>query len=97
MKIIAIDFDGTIMNPRDIPEGKKMGNPMPGCKEQLKEYKRQGHTIVVHSVRGSSPQHLKDWLHFYGIPFDRIEAKFPADVYIDDRGRQFTDWNQEYL
>jgi len=94
--IVAVDFDNTIMNPMDKPEGKSMGNPMPGAKEALKDMRKHGHKIIIHTVRGGNPQHVRDWLKYYGIPFDDVTNIKPNDVafFIDDHGLRFNgDWN----
>lgn len=96
--IIAIDFDNTIMNPKDIPHGKRMGNPMQGTKVALEAYKAMNHTIIVHSHRAARPEHMIDWLNYFEIPFDEVTNIKPnADIFIDDRAKQFTGWNIDYL
>lgn len=99
-KTIAVDFDGVICNPNDVAPGKRMGNPMPGCKERMDDLKRAGHTLIIHTVRATpdrDTQYLKDWLSFFSIPFDSIAVSKPnADIYLDDRAIRFTDWDTAF-
>ena len=94
-ELACIDFDGVLLNPNDIPEGKRMGNPMPGARESLLEIKKLGYKIVVFTVRGAEKNkgHVEDWLKFYEMPFDEVtNIKQKAAFYIDDLGLSFVDW-----
>ncbi len=71
-----------------------MGPPIEHAKEALKTFKEAGHTIVIYSVRGDRPEHIAEWMRYYDIPFDHIEKKMLADLYIDDRGLHFTSWHE---
>lgn len=99
--ILAIDFDGTIHDDAHPVEGRRMGPPIPGAKEALEAYRRKGHTIIIHTVRGGSPEHIEAWMKYYGIPFDRVTNIKPmkpsADLFIDDKARQFIGWDKDYL
>lgn len=97
-RIYAIDFDGVICNPNDVAPGKRMGNPMPGCKDSMNMLKSKGHTLIIYTVRatvGRDLTYLKDWLTFFDIPYDDIAiAKPQADKYLDDKNVVFTNWRQ---
>lgn len=94
-KNIAIDFDGVIHDYKHPVEGRRMGGPIEGTKDALKKLKRKGFKIIIHTVRGDEPQHISDWMQFYGIPFDEItNIKPKAEFYIDDHGIHFENWEQ---
>lgn len=95
--IIAIDFDGTIVNDAY----PAIGAPMVGVKKALDEFREDGHYIIVWTCRADIPLlNAVNWLLEHDIPFDRVNAQQPehlnkfggsdtrklyADVYIDDR------------
>ena len=93
--ILAIDFDGTIHDIKHPIKGRRMGPPIKGAQETLSRFKEEGHTIIVHSVRGDDPRHvIKDWMDFYKVPYDSItNIKPQADFYIDDKGLRFRSWD----
>jgi hypothetical protein len=93
--VIAIDFDGTIVEQK-FPE---IGKLLPGAVKAIRQLKEDGHKIIIWSCR-SLKEHIdeaKYFLNYYEIPFDafnrsikgatKIETfpKVYADVYIDDR------------
>jgi hypothetical protein len=91
--IIAVDFDGTLHDWKNPKSGRVMGPPLEGAESAMKILRVKGHHIVVHSVRGDRPQHIKDWMNYYKIPFDSItNIKPPAEVYIDDCAIRYTNW-----
>lgn len=94
--MIAIDFDDTLhLTSQPVP-GKRMGPPIKGAKEALLQLKREGHTIVVHTVWSLDRQPvIREWLRFYGIPFDSItNIKPEADLFVDDRAVRFINWER---
>lgn len=94
-KIIAIDFDGTIVE-QAFPE---IGKLLPYAKEVLYNLYYQGYYIIIWTCRGGQELiDAKDFLDKKGImyhklnenaPFERVgfmpHPKIFADVYIDDR------------
>lgn len=95
--ILNIDFDGVIHDYKNPIPGRFMGKPIDGAREALETLKRQGHTIVVFTVRGaeSNKKHIIDFMNYYHLPFDDItNIKKYADIYLDDRGMKFLDWQQ---
>lgn len=98
--ILAIDFDNTIHDIKHPVAGRKMGEPMEGAKSVMTRWKRQGHTLIIHSVMATNPsgeQAIRDWLRYYHIPFDKVTAIKPlAAVYLDDRALKFTSWDKAY-
>jgi hypothetical protein len=93
--IIAVDFDGTIVE-HDYP---RIGKPIPFAIEVLKKLQQEGrHTLLLWTVReGALLQEALDYcskngLEFYAAnqnyPEEEIEnspRKLMADVFIDDR------------
>lgn len=95
--ILAIDFDGVIHDIKNPLPGRRMGGPIIGAKEALVGFKREGHHIVIFTVRANSEASkmtVIDWLTYYEIPFDDVtNIKINADYYIDDKAIQFISWD----
>lgn len=106
--IIAVDFDGTIVEHR-YPE---IGREIPFAIDTLKMLQREGHRLILWSVR--EDQLLEDAVEFCrqrGLEFYAVNTNYPeektghahfsrklkADVFIDDRnlGGLF-DWGSIY-
>lgn len=94
--IIAVDFDGTIVEHR-YPE---IGNEIPFAIDTLRKLIEQRHQIILWTVRrGKLLQEAVDWCKERGIEFYAINKNFPeeqiedgnvygkinADLFIDDR------------
>lgn len=107
MKIIAIDFDGTIVEDR-FPA---IGQMMPGAKEAINELFHMGYEIIIWTSR----THIRmleavEFLAKNGVKYHRINESSPAnlrmynnkdsrkifaDMYIDDRGiHALPPWNE---
>ncbi len=90
--IIFVDFDGTLHREHH-SNFDLWSEPNEKVVNLVKEYKEQGHEIVMYSCR-SNP-HICDqkdadlmvkWLKRNDVPFDRIERDKPYfDIIIDDR------------
>jgi len=95
---LAIDFDGTIHNTENKKPGYKMGVPIEGAAEALKQLKSEGALIVIHSLWGDTPERkeaIAKWCRYFDIPFDDITRLKPnCDLYIDNRGLHFQNWKQ---
>lgn len=90
--IIAIDFDGTIVE-HDFP---RIGKAVPLAIETIKELKRLGHKIILYTMRsGVFLRAAVSWckdngLEFWGINKNPDQKKWTsspkvfADLYIDD-------------
>ncbi|MFT6850001.1 MAG: hypothetical protein ACJATA_000807 [Sphingobacteriales bacterium] len=93
--IIAVDFDGTIVEHR----APKMGKPLPGAFETLKALKNEGHRLILWTYRdGDALTEAIDFCRENGLTFFAINNSFPheeylpimsrkinADIFIDDR------------
>lgn len=94
-KIIAIDFDGTIVEHR-YPE---IGPEMLFAFETIRELQKKGHRLILWTYRtGKFLDDAVEYCHQNGLEFYAVNANFPgethlemgsrkiyADVYIDDR------------
>jgi hypothetical protein len=96
-RIIAIDFDGTIVKD-NFPE---IGEMMPGAAEAINQLYADGYTIIIWSCRtGIKKARAIEWLVMHGIKFHYFNKSCPnnvaqhkgkdtrkvfADLYIDDR------------
>lgn len=95
--IISVDFDGTIVNGDNYPE---IGNIQPFAAAVVREWKKDGHTIIFNSCRTGRYEGMAvDFLIEHDIPFDYFNCNHPkqielykmdcrkisADIYIDDK------------
>lgn len=94
--ILAIDFDGTIVEHRY----PKIGKPLIFAFETLKELQKQGHQLILWTYRsGIELDEAIEFCKSHGIDFYSVNSNFPgekfdennisrkiyADIYIDDR------------
>jgi len=90
--IIAVDFDGTIVE-HEYPE---IGKLKEGAIEMLKSLQEQGHELILWTCRADSTlEEAVVFMREHGIEFDAVNdnisttnifsRKVYADVYIDDR------------
>lgn len=105
---IAIDLDDTINYCKKPDE--KYGNEVlqEGVIETMKQWKRQGHYIIIHTARHTNSCQgnlglvlaregltMLQWLKDNDVPYDEIWWSKPhADIFIDDKGFRHTvgDW-----
>ncbi|MCU1285910.1 MAG: Haloacid dehalogenase domain protein hydrolase type 3 [Acidobacteriales bacterium] len=109
MPLIAVDFDGTIVEHM-FPA---IGPLKAGVKEALTRFRELGYELIIYSCRGSKwypevypPEQtarcfkeMVEFLHANEIPFDMVDdgelGKPFADYYIDDRAVRFeNNWDQ---
>ncbi len=107
-KIIAVDFDGTI-----VEDGyPAIGNPMPFAFDTLKKLQLEGYRLVLWTYRsGKKLDEAVEYCKSKGIEFYAVNASFPgdsfnptkesrkihADYFIDDRNLGgFPGWGEAY-
>ena len=107
--IIAIDFDGTVVEHK-YPE---IGEERPFATETLKMLIKDHHKLILWSVReGKLLQDAVDWCRERGVEFYAVNKDFPeekveyndhfsrkikADLFIDDRNiGGLPDWGTIY-
>ncbi len=100
--IIAVDFDGTVVD-HDYP---RIGKLKPGAKAALMAMRKAGHKIIIWTCRhGKEEREVRMFLLDNDIPFDTVNMPIPgadmgtrkvfADLYIDDKGIRFEDnWDE---
>lgn len=104
--IIAVDFDGTIVED----EYPKIGKPMVFAFETMEKLQQDGHRLILWTYR--SGRKLKEAVEFCrenGIEFyavnesydkeelDGISRKINADIFVDDRNiGGFIGWGEVY-
>lgn len=107
-KIIAVDFDGTIVQGQ-YPE---IGKPLPFAFETLKMLQKEGHRLILWTYRyGKKLEEAVAFCRENGIEFYAVNRSFPeekyiekeasrkihADLFIDDRNLGgMRDWGQIY-
>jgi len=106
IKTIAIDFDGVLHNAsQGWGDGTCYGDPLPGSIEAIKELAKK-YNIVVFTAKAKPDRPLvngktgillvKEWLEKYDILkhiSDITSEKPRAELYIDDNGYRFENWN----
>lgn len=105
--ILAIDFDGTIVENRY----PKIGKPMLFAFETLKKLQDEGHILILWTYRsGRSLEEAVQFCEDNGIEFYAINKSYPeeefsneisrkinADIFIDDRSiGGFYGWGNIY-
>lgn len=105
--IIAVDFDGTIVEDAY----PNIGKPMMFAFETLKKLQEEGHRLILWTYRcGSQLDDAvsfceKNGIHFYAVNNSFPEEKFGtdrsrkihADIFIDDRNiGGFIGWGEVY-
>jgi hydroxymethylpyrimidine pyrophosphatase-like HAD family hydrolase len=101
-RIIAVDFDGTIVED-DYPN---IGTPNDYIIKKLKDFKKHGDILILWTCRvGDKLNEAVKWCEQQGLLFDYVNEnsqyfidlygsdsrKIFADYYIDDKASAFTD------
>lgn len=107
--VIAVDFDGTIVEHMY----PKIGKEIPFATDTLKELIKDGHQLILWSVREDGLlQEAVDWCHRRGVDFWAVNKDYPeeersknnhfsrklkVDMFIDDRNvGGLPDWGTIY-
>jgi hypothetical protein len=92
--VIAIDFDGTVVDHRY----PAVGLDLPNAVRVMKRIVANGHHVMLYTMRsGAKLEEAKTWYRYHGIPLYSVNTdphqlewtsspKAHADMYIDDRG-----------
>ncbi|QAA82885.1 hydrolase [Aequorivita sp. H23M31] len=106
--IIAVDFDGTIVED----QYPKIGKPIMFAFDTLKKLQEKGHRLILWTYRkGRALEEAVDFCKKNGINFYAVNSSFPeeefdpshsrkihADLFIDDRNfGGMKDWGEIYL
>ncbi len=106
--IIAVDFDGTIVEHRY----PRIGREVPFAFESLKLIQNQGHELILWTYRsGKELEEAIEFCRANGLEFYAVNKNYPeevfdesisrkinADIYIDDRNfGGLPDWGTIYL
>jgi hypothetical protein len=105
-KVVAIDFDGVIHNAdQGWGDGTCYGNPLPGAIESIKML-AENYDIVIFTAKAKPDRPLvngktgielvEDWFIKHEIMncIKSITSEKPrAELYIDDNGYRFENWN----
>ena len=106
-KILAIDFDGTIVEDAY----PKIGKPRLFAFETLLKLQEEGHRLILWTYRsGKKLQEAVDFCKENGIDFYAVNKSYPeetldnsisrkihADIFIDDRNfGELPDWGKIY-
>jgi capsule biosynthesis phosphatase len=105
---ICIDIDGVLCELRRPEQTYAEVSPLPGAIEKMKALKQAGHYLILCTARHMATcnsnigmvmarqgKTLFDWLAQHDLPYDEIWFGKPhADVYLDDNGFRFTNWNE---
>lgn len=95
---VCFDIDGTLCSNT---EGRyHEARPFPEVIAEVARMHRDGHRVILYTARGSTTgidwreltvRQLKEW----GVPYDELVLGKPtADVYVDDRAINTTDWKR---
>jgi 5'(3')-deoxyribonucleotidase len=104
-KNLAIDFDGVIHNAdKGWHDGTCYGDPLPGSLEALRNLSEQ-YNIVIFTAKAKPDRplvdgktgviHVLEWLEKHNVAqyIDSVTSEKPrADLYIDDNGYRFENW-----
>lgn len=102
---ICCDLDGTICNMKTSDMSYSDVVPMDGAVETLKQWRRDGHYIILQTARHMKTHssnegkilanlgYLYEWLSKWEIEYDELYIGKPyADVYIDDSAISHKSW-----
>lgn len=84
-KLIAVDFDGTIVEDAY----PAIGKPMPFAFETMKMLQEEGHLLVLWTYRHG--RELEEAVHFCeknGMTFYAVNRNYPEEIMSDDTRRK---------
>ena len=96
--VIMIDLDGTLCT-EEVPENRALAKPLPSAVEAVSKFVADGHIVVIWTGRGwPEYQMTRTWLKEHGFKYHELLMGKPiANLIIDDRSRDFSGWDTDYL
>lgn len=94
MGLISIDFDHTICDNFNKPDGERYPHPFPGARDAISTFREKGHRVMIFSCNGT--EWIEEWMKHWDIRYDYIwEGTKPNyDLLIDDKCLHFYgDWS----
>lgn len=83
--LIAVDFDGTIVEHR-YPE---IGKEIPFATDTLKRLIRDGHRLILWTVRtGDLLDEAIEWCHKKGVDFYAVNKNYPEEIIDEHTSRK---------
>ena len=106
LTVVAIDFDGVLHNAdKGWGDGTCYGDPLPGSTDAIKELSKK-YKIVIFTAKAkpdrpgvngkTGTELVQEWFERHNILsyIDSITSEKPrAELYIDDNGYRFENWN----
>lgn len=95
-RVLAIDFDRVLHDVDHPIPGRRMGAPMEGAVEAMRQLEQEGWKLVVHTIWPESGHGtIEKWLEYYKVPYHEVTNIKPnAAAYIDDRAIHHTRWSR---
>jgi len=93
-----IDMDGTICS-EESPFDRPLAKPLPGALVAVNRLVADNHVVIIWTGRGWDQYRVtKKWLDDHGFQYAQLLMGKPiVNLMIDDRARQFTGWDKEYV
>ena len=90
---VVIDIDGVIARPRH-DNDYALCEIVPGAREALTHLCKIAH-VTLHTARWEEDRAVTEgWLRVMEVPYHVLKMGKPlADVYVDDRATEFTNWS----
>lgn len=93
-RVLAVDIDGTLTEGGKWQGEEHFYKLRPLAQTMMQVFRHSGYFIILHTVRQRKDL-VSKWAIENGIPFDAIETKPYATVYLDDRAVRYENgWAQ---
>ncbi len=104
---VCVDLDNVVCPPPKEDETYQDVIPYPEAVSALRLLKSMGCIVILHTARHQISLHgdrdaildklddyLYQWLELHKVPYDSVEVKPYANLYIDDRAIRHVDWRE---
>jgi len=105
---IVVDLDGVICRLKNPQQSYADVEIVPGAAESIRALRAAGHYIIIQTARNMATCESNigkvmknigritlEWLERHKVEYDEIYFGKPnAEVYLDDRGKRFTSWDE---